>query len=207
MSGLAKYGILISALVCTAAWVPVAKGARATRETAKDHVESKDFRDSIWGISRAEVEKLEALRGTQPHPWIAESDETLVYRAMVVEEPCRIWYYFHDDELVRGLYHFATSVNEDSRDFYGKVFNKMRGLLEEKYGQAKTDDKSEADQRTGVSLSYSITWETDRTNIELSLSLEERGMFLFPVLRIIYVDRNYVHLFEDEPKEDFLRDL
>jgi hypothetical protein len=94
--------------------------------------QASDFRQSNWGMTRAQVLATEAAKPSE----IRESSGELIVRYDALKLgalPCRVIYIFAQDKLVRAKYVFDAEHN-DPNDFI-RDFRAIAPLLRGKYGQ------------------------------------------------------------------------
>ncbi|TCL75197.1 hypothetical protein EDC14_1003129 [Hydrogenispora ethanolica] len=141
-----------------------------------------DFRNTCWGMSKAEVASHESLA-----PLDLGGGE-LAYLTTIDGKNCLLFYSFHEDRLYLGGYLFL--VEHTNPNDYISDYNSLKQLLDKKYGEAgqsgmdwRNDHYRENQNEWGRAVSlghllyYSI-WETPRTEITMGLSGENHDVKL-----------------------------
>lgn len=93
-----------------------------------------DFRKAFWGMSQADVKKLESEKIE------GESNDGLMYNDRVFGINCIVGYLFIKDKLYKGVYDFSAPLNAHSNSSdYLNDFETIKSKLNEKYGIPKKD--------------------------------------------------------------------
>ncbi len=142
----------------------------------KESSEDKfDFRKATWGMSKEQVKLSEDI---EP---VLEEEYALMYNTSVSNMECRIVYLFLDYLLLTsGSYTFVEKHSDEIN--YIMDYNDVKDRLVEKYGTPKSTDVNwsndlyqDEPEHHGLAvclghLAFMSTWETDSTDIVLSLS-------------------------------------
>lgn len=128
-----------------------------------------DFRNTRWGMTRAEVKKVENAK-------FLTDDKFLIYNTLLNNINTLIYYYFNEN----GLLYFAVyslQPKHSNDNFHINDFNNLESLLIDKYGDPISNDIiwdydlfKDDPQYWGFAvskgyLSYRSFWETDRSRI------------------------------------------
>ena len=134
----------------------------------------KDFQNAIWGLSKSEVKLTEAYDPS------GEDESSLIYSRKVLGINALVGYIFANNKLVRGKCMFQSQYA--SSNDYITYYNKIKTVLEKKYGKARADKiiwnndyykGSTKDWGLAVSKGYLVylsSWDTKKSGISLSLS-------------------------------------
>lgn len=170
-------------------------------------VKPGDFRSASWGLSKEQVKKTETAH------LVDASDDILLYRGEIANLKSQIAYKFVDDTLYYGIYLISEKYSNPNN--YITSFNKLKGLLSEKYGEPKRDKKVwkgslyKGDVEnygiavTSGELVYAANWETESTDICIMLS----GNNFVPQFAVMYESKQYKSLAEKAEKNKMLKDL
>ena len=136
--------------------------------------EKFDFRKTKWGMSIEHVMYSEGVKAR------LEVKDALVYEAEVLGMNCLIFYEFIGNILASGNYFFVEEYS--NRNDYISDYDSVKNTLREKYGSPKSteinwrdDSYKDKPPKYGLAvglghLIYRSTWETDSTDIILSLA-------------------------------------
>ena len=139
-------------------------------------LEERDFRKTIWGMSREQVKFIEEEK------LIHEDENTLLYEAKIDKFNCYSCYYFLENTLYRSAYIFNEEHN--NKNAYIEDYENIKELLIKKYGKQnwenidwKDDFYKDIRGNWGLAvargdLKYVITWETSTTMIQMRLTGE-----------------------------------
>jgi hypothetical protein len=160
-------GLLFSITVC---------GQESMKPDSGQESVKPDFRNVMWGMSKAQVKKTEKLEVR------AEKDDLLGYNENVLGMSCWLIYYFDNDRLYKCIYGF-NHKHSNRTDFIDD-FNKLKKAITSKYGKPKSDKKywkndlyKDNPQKWGFAISlghliYGTIWENDRSKLFIDLSGE-----------------------------------
>ena len=135
-----------------------------------------DFRKTTWGMSKEQVKLSEDIKP------VAEEKDLLMYETEVLHMKCYIAYKFVGNILATVIYKFIDRHSNEND--YISDYSNVKVALNKKYGTPEFDDinwKNDlfADEpsRYGFAVSlghlvYQSKWETDSTDIILSLDGE-----------------------------------
>ncbi len=140
-----------------------------------------DFRKTTWGMTKQEVKASESkgfqgIRKIDANYTSILADEVIIYIQKVAEMDVQTSYFFLNDSLVGSEYSFRKEY--ESKKAYVNAYDKLRGILSRKYGPPVSENKSWKDERFEKltelpsdpgTLSYESIWETDKSEIALSL--------------------------------------
>ena len=133
-----------------------------------------DFRNSRWGMSKAEVKAAETGE------LIREFDESLIYQDTLDGETVAVHYYFLDNSLFLGVYVFDAQY-KDLND-YIDAYNRIVSVINDRHGEPTTseivwenetykNDPSKYGKAVAKADStFFSRWETDSTDILLRLA-------------------------------------
>ncbi|MDO7976742.1 outer membrane protein assembly factor BamB family protein [Oceanotoga teriensis] len=180
-------------------------------ENAKE-IENRvyDFRNVNWGMSKEEVKEIETSDFI-----INLDDGTLVYKGTVAGEKVFIYYEFYNNALIQGKYAFL--IDHSNENDYIDDYNRLKGLLNKKYGKAHEDEQIWKDnlykddyENWGFAIStgdmyYYSKWLTEdiKTDIEMQLWGENYEVRLL----IIYKSIKDIDLLEQKKEEENLEGL
>jgi hypothetical protein len=137
--------------------------------TLNSNADEYDFRDTKWGMTRAQVKASE--KGEPIH----DEDRLLVYKGKILDKSCDIVYIFVDNKLIRAKY-FLT-VEHTYKNKYIQDYDDLKSALINKYGKPVDDriswqndlyknDPSNWGMAVAVGhVSYFSKWETETTEI------------------------------------------
>lgn len=184
-----------------------ADGEWSYEEPHTDTTESRNFRDTSWGMTREEVMHTESVELVKQNP------EGLIYRTRLSKFPALIVYMFARKHLVRAKYNLL--IEHASPFDYISDFEFVQSLLVRKYGaSSKThyhwiDDRYREDEHSwgrAVALGHLIlwdSWQVNGTEISLMLRSEEQGI----VLEIEYSSMELEHMAEESELDSDLKGL
>ena len=142
-----------------------------------------DFRNTNWGMSREEV-KLTEKRTPD-----LETDNGLVYKAIIDKYDCYCIYYFLENRLYMSAYRFNEKHN--NKNAYIEDYENLKELLTKKYGKPtwenvdwKDDFYKDIKGNWGLAVSrgdlvYTITWEAPITTVQMRLTGDNYKIDLF----------------------------
>lgn len=131
------------------------------------------FRYNAWGDNQATVKTKENFE------LIQESSDLIAYKGRIAELDMMIGYLFTNNKLTTGKY--LITEDHSNKNDYITDYNKLKGLLTEKYGAPKEDEKywkddlykdDYSDWGFAVSLGhlvYYATYENEKSEITLML--------------------------------------
>ena len=90
------------------------------------------FRNTTWGMTKAEVKQTESLELTE------SDDEILVYETSFLGLDTYIFFAFNSGNLVSGGYAFNNKHTNDNN--YIEDYHSIKELLTEKYGEPESDE-------------------------------------------------------------------
>lgn len=170
-------------------------------------VKSDDFRNTKWGISKKQVQKIESAQ------FIDGVTDMLLYKGKIANLECQIIYQFIEDTLYNGIY-LIKEKHVNNNDYISD-FKNLKNLLTEKYGKPEIDKMvwkgnlykdDVANYGMAVisgELIYVATWKTESTNIRLMLY----GDNFTPSLGVMYESEKYKNLVKKNEKQEVLKDL
>jgi len=150
-------------------WADVNPVAPKEELKTQDNPSQTDFRDTKWGMSNAEVKKIEKEN------FFKEEGNFLGYKGEVGGKDCQIIYTFVQDKLVRAEY-IITEKHTNQNDYISD-YNSLKELLTKKYGKPTKDEEfwrndlyKDDYSHWGFAVSlghhaYFTTWETPSTEI------------------------------------------
>jgi hypothetical protein len=143
--------------------------------TYKKAPQGYDFREAKWGFSKNEVLESEKLTA------IVDKDNIVGYESLIADLKCLIGYVFTDEKLTRARY--VIQETHTNKSDYINDYKTLKSLLIKKYGATVYDNDQkwfndlykDDYQQWGFAislghLSYSSSWQTPKTNIDLILS-------------------------------------
>ncbi|KAA3607652.1 MAG: hypothetical protein D8M57_10440 [Candidatus Scalindua sp. AMX11] len=142
---------------------------------------SFDFRKTTWGMTKKEVKAselngLQSVRNIDANYTSILADEVIIYVQKVAEMDVQTSYFFLNNSLVGSEYSFRKEY--ETKEAYVEAYDKLRGILARKYGPPISENKTWRDERFEKlpefpsdpgNLSYESVWETDKSEIYLSL--------------------------------------
>lgn len=166
-----------------------------------------DFRGATFGMSRAQV------RATEPNVAWREGDDVIGFTTEIAGLDAMAQYEFTNDKLYGGGYRIVEQ--HSNRTLYLSDYDKLFGLLREKYG-APRDDKTvwrndlyrddPEDYGMAVALGHLAklaTWETPSTEINLLLTGDNYEIDLY----IYYKSRELGAEAEADDRQEALNNL
>ncbi len=152
-------------------------------------IETADFRNASWGMTRKEVTEIETLAV------IDEGYDYLSYDHVVFDEMVVVTYNFGEEGLTGAAYEFMPWPRS-----YTGLFNACKEILIQKYGEP-TDEKQVfagasfpsmtaremEDAVTGGTLELIAEWETKRSMIRLYTG--QSSDWLPPLINLRYSQR------------------
>lgn len=147
-----------------------------------------DFREASWGMSKAEVTKLEG------DGYLYADDSVIMYMGEMNEQDAEIYYEFRDDSLYEGVCRYV--IGDRILDDLIASYADFRDFLSENYyGTPLTDDyriwldkdpEYEADpdrlQIYHQRMRYVTEWDNECSTVTLSLDyLDERINYVLTV--------------------------
>lgn len=174
---------------------------------------SFDFRKTRWGMTKNEVKASESESARiQTEKKINESytglvaDEVIVYNEKVAEMDVQMSYFFLNDSLVGSEYSFRKEY--EKKNSYIDIYYKLRNILARKYGAPVSEDETWKDERFQKRpefpsdpnhLSYKSIWETEKTEISLSLKTVFDTRYqvtkeMKNIIHILYASKNPEYL-------------
>ena len=174
---------------------------------------SFDFRKTRWGMTKNEVKASESESARiQTEKKINESytglvaDEVIVYNEKVAEMDVQMSFFFLNGSLVGSEYSFRKEY--EKKNSYIDIYYKLRNILARKYGAPVSEDETWKDERFQKPpefpsdpnhLSYKSMWETEKTEISLSLKtvFDTRYQVTKEIkntIRILYASKNPEYL-------------
>lgn len=156
-------------------YIEVVQPAKTETEQARKPDEF-DFKQTRWGMSKPEV------KSTETGEIILEKDDMIVYKGGLAGLFCNVFYFFDQNKLVKGKYHF-TEQHENKNDHIAE-FQTLKTHLIETYGQPvdekivwKKETHKQDREKRGLAVSlghltYSAGFQAPDTDINLLLSGE-----------------------------------
>jgi hypothetical protein len=163
--------------------------------------DNTDFRNCTWGMT---VDEVKAAEGDVD--WFSYDSSSIkdTYYSKIGANNCTVYFlYDNDDKLYKGIILFTDEYTTDY--FYITTFESLVEALTDKYGEPYYkldgwfDDYYKNDKtKWGLAvvlgdLGFLYSWETNNTNIDLTMMSEKYKVFL----TITYEDKN--HTEEKEP--------
>jgi hypothetical protein len=170
-------------------------------------VEAGDFRHAVWGMTRDEVMKSEALELKQ------EIDGSLWYEGNIGGFSCNIIYIFASGQFVRAKYYITDQYSVTGK--YISAYEDLKNSLKQKYGEPNDDivywhdelfkdDPNEWGTALGLGhVSHFATWEKPKTTITLALT-GDNGSLSFG---IEYVSKELGQIEEKQRHDRLMNDL
>ncbi|MCU7491289.1 MAG: hypothetical protein HF312_20220 [Ignavibacteria bacterium] len=154
-------------------------------------INAQDFRNAKWGASLKDIKRTETAKLTR------EAKGLLIYSGIIEGKPASIQYIFSDSGLNRIVVRF---ISVQGQDYFRNIDDHMKMIshLTEKYGKpdhdlapwlrqyaqsSDTGKKNIIMHRIGRGLQSDLSWNSEKSKIQLSLSLSERKA---PLHKIIY---------------------
>jgi len=144
-----------------------------------------DFRNSIWGMTKAEVKLSE-----KAYP-LSENETHITYKDTVMNIEATIGFRFIDDSLIEAGYAFREAHKD--RDLYIRQFERVKVMLTRMYGEPLIDKnigKQRANEGYPVesdsesdSHMFIVEWHTRRSAIRLLL-VDEKSSSEFGILHL-----------------------
>jgi len=143
-------------------------------------VQAHDFRKTDWGMNASKVKEVETNK------LFKETEEILVYNAVVAGYKCLIYYNFAYDKLISARYQVVEKYDDLNK--YVIEYNRVKNGLSAKYGKAiedeivwKNDTYRSDFPNWGLAISkdqmlFYSSWATDRTDIFYILNGEKSVM-------------------------------
>ncbi len=136
----------------------------------------KQFREARWGMSKADVIRLEDA----PDQMVELGElEMMMYQERIKEMDCFIEYIFEKDRLIKGKYNFF--VKHEYKNDYFKDYKKAKEYLTEIHGKPPLDNinwlnpqHKDDYSKWGLALSlghleYNSIWSSEKTEMQLRL--------------------------------------
>ncbi|MDR4496602.1 MAG: hypothetical protein MRK02_01550 [Candidatus Scalindua sp.] len=134
------------------------------------------------------------------------ADEVIVYNEKVAEMDVQMSYFFLNDSLVGSEYSFRKEY--EKKNSYIDIYYKLRNILARKYGAPVSEDETWKDERFQKRpefpsdpnhLSYKSIWETEKTEISLSLKTVFDTRYqvtkeMKNIIHILYASKNPEYL-------------
>ncbi len=144
-----------------------------------------DFRNSFWGMTKADVKLSERLYH------LSESETHITYKDDVMSLEAIVGFHFVDDSLIEAGYAFREAYQE--RDLYMLQYNRVKLMLTRIYGEPLIDkDISSPSEKKGCkvepiteaeSLVFIVEWLNSRSIIRLLL-VSDKSSTEFGVLHL-----------------------
>ena len=155
-----------------------------TAVLAAQPAQKEDFRQTHWGMSKAEVRAVETARPTED----PDDEGYLLYRDSVEGLNCLLGYLFINDRLVRALY-VIDQKHTDPTDYLSD-YQRLKQALNQEYGQPAEDQEvwsnnlyrgKRAEYGNAVSLGHLkryTAWKTPTSDIDIFLTGNNRRINL-----------------------------
>ncbi|GJQ59558.1 MAG: hypothetical protein SCALA701_23590 [Candidatus Scalindua sp.] len=127
-------------------------------------------------VKASELNGLQSVRNIDANYTSILADEVIIYVQKVAEMDVQTSYFFLNNSLVGSEYSFRKEY--ETKEAYVEAYDKLRGILARKYGPPISENKTWRDERFEKlpefpsdpgNLSYESVWETDKSEIYLSL--------------------------------------
>jgi hypothetical protein len=175
----------------------VTKKSTIQREGGEVRAEKTNFRDTRWGMNKAQVVRIE---GSTDHHENSGGLDIIQYPHKILDMDCMIGYVFAYNKLAKAKYSFLAKYKDKNQ--YIHSYEKIRDALIHKYEKPKTDkvlwnDKQYKDDRSnwGLALSlgqleFSSLWKDSETEIQLRAYGGRNRVFLV----VLYSGIEYMDL-------------
>jgi len=149
-----------------------------SKAASKSKTLSTDFRNTSWGMSKEQIEKIE--KGEIANKSTSRGLDILMYKGSVGGLDCLIGYFFAKNQLVEGRYVFYEK--HTNKNDYIDDFNRTADSITKKYGQPTKDIQlwknklykdDHSDWGLAVSighLAYQYDWKLPEITLRLQLS-------------------------------------
>ncbi|UCE42922.1 MAG: hypothetical protein JSV17_08230 [Candidatus Aminicenantes bacterium] len=174
-SGRIKSGYILDTLV--EKLFEVTKKSTIQREGEKTGNQAdsrKNFRNTRWGMDKAQVVRIE---GYPNHRENSGGLDIIQYSQKILNMDCMIGYVFAYNKLAKAKYSFLAKYKDKNQ--YIHSFEKIKNILQQKYGKPKSEKVLWHDKRYqgdhsnwGLALSqghleFSSLWKDSETEVQL----------------------------------------